>query len=139
MLSQVVYISCATNPLGEAELAQMLREARERNQKNEITGLLLYRNGDFMQVIEGPHKSVRELLEKILRDPRHARVRILREGPLAERQFADWTMGFKTVPDSAVRQLSGYSRFLEEPLAGEFFAEHPDHALQFLQMMRDTG
>ncbi|HWF37906.1 MAG TPA: BLUF domain-containing protein [Candidatus Acidoferrales bacterium] len=54
-----------------------------------VTGMLLYKDGCFMQVLEGNEEAVIDLAEKIQRDPRHKNMMTLYQGDSPERQFAD--------------------------------------------------
>ncbi len=66
----LVYVSAATHPLDKADLLQMLKEARERNQQLGVTGLLLYKDGDFTQLLEGDKATVKALFQDSIRkDP----------------------------------------------------------------------
>ena len=48
----------------------MLTEARERNQQLGVTGLLLYKDGDFIQLLEGDKATVKALFQDSIRkDP----------------------------------------------------------------------
>jgi len=96
-LTSLVYTSTASAPFRETALAHLLEESRERNAAQEITGMLLYRDERFIQVLEGPAHAVRRLAETIGRDRRHHDMRILLEEPLDSRRFADWTMGYRTL------------------------------------------
>ena len=74
------YCSTGTQAFTESELLELLTHSRDNNAKLSLTGMLLYKNNDFMQVLEGPEPAVRKLLERINRDPRHKRVQKLIEG-----------------------------------------------------------
>ena len=83
-------------------LNALLQQARARNAGLGITGMLIYAQpadggpGTFTQHLEGSRDAVRTLFyESILHDERHAEVRVLLEGPLAERSFAAWSMAFE--------------------------------------------
>jgi hypothetical protein len=93
-LLSVVYASVASEPFSDDDLAALLASSRDANRRVDVTGLLLHREGRFIQFLEGPERTVRELMARIGRDRRHARVRTLLEDRVEERQFADWTMGF---------------------------------------------
>ena len=97
----VAYSSVATEPFDDAMLSDLLTASRRRNQPLGVTGLLLHRRGRFIQFLEGPERAVRDLVATISRDPRHTRVRVLLDDPVAERQFSEWTMGYQTLDDDA--------------------------------------
>lgn len=91
----VVYTSAALTPFDDAALEALLRQSREANARAHITGILLARNGRFVQFLEGPEAAVRELVERISQDPRHTNVRVLLDDQRSQRQFAEWTMGYE--------------------------------------------
>ena len=77
-----------------SELEGILRKAREWNEAHEITGLLIYRfnkvfrRGNFLQIIEGPKKSILSAWERISNDPRHHTITVLEDGQFQDRNFS---------------------------------------------------
>ncbi|GAA4267547.1 BLUF domain-containing protein [Frondihabitans peucedani] len=114
MLS-LAYISTATDPMTDAELAELLVRSRAQNRRAHITGFLLYKAGRFFQFLEGPEESVRERMAVIGADPRHRNVAILLEDQPAKRQFPQWTMGFEPVDDSLVSSIPGFRETFKAP------------------------
>ncbi len=114
MLFHLGYTSTETRPLATAELLEMLEGIRATNERLDVTGLLLHREHCFFQVIEGEESVIREVYERICRDYRHQRIELLFEGPIEQREFTDWRMGFVQLDNIDVSQLPGYSRFLEQ-------------------------
>ncbi|MCC3159359.1 BLUF domain-containing protein [Hymenobacter sp. 15J16-1T3B] len=112
-LHHLVYQSSATAPFSEAELQALLRQSRAWNEAHDLTGVLLYCEGDILQVLEGPTDEVLGIFARIERDYRHRGVTKLADGPIAQRNFADWSMGFGVVTPADYRHLSGF-RPLEE-------------------------
>jgi len=135
MLS-LTYVSSATRLFSEQELIQLLKESRARNTHWDISGMLLYKDGNFMQVFEGPDEAVRQLYDNITKDPRHRDVILLREEAIDERQFPDWSMGFRNLADADLRDVPGYSDFLNEPLDSPSFQASPTRAQKLLLMFR---
>ncbi len=109
-LHHLIYESQATHPFTEAELADLLRQAREANEEKGLTGLLLYAaDGRFVQVLEGDVNEVHELyFMHISRDSRHHRLTLLADGRLDHRRFADWRMGFRPATPEALIELTGH-------------------------------
>ena len=105
----MVYQSYATVPVGEAELTRLLAQSRAYNATHGITGLLLYNDGRFVQLLEGGEAAVRAVFARITRDPRHAGVVALADGPAAHRLFAEWSMAFRAVDRAALAALTGYA------------------------------
>ncbi|MDZ8170785.1 BLUF domain-containing protein [Microbacterium xanthum] len=96
-LVSLVYVSNARAALGDPELQRILTGSRENNDRLGVTGMLLHRNGRFVQILEGPADTVHALVERIAADPRHADLRVLLDEPIDERQFTAWSMGFQPI------------------------------------------
>jgi hypothetical protein len=104
---QLVYVSSAITPFNDDALRVLLANARAANAANGVTGMLLHQAGAFLQVLEGEGLVVDQLYERISRDPRHAHIVLLTRGEIAQRNFADWSMGFVDVRGTAKR-LPGF-------------------------------
>lgn len=90
----LIYTSRSTYLIPDNELIELLTLIRERNQAAGITGMLLYRDHTFMQVLEGKKQTLVNLYRKILHDKRHNNITLLAMAPLEKRNFPDWSMGF---------------------------------------------
>ena len=105
---QLIYRSTATRLLGDEELARMVEQARINNYSQAITGVLFYAEGRFLQVLEGEEEKVEALYEYISSDSRHGEVVRIHSGPVPQRLFTHWSMGFGQVAASALARLSAY-------------------------------
>ncbi|MGI4736144.1 MAG: BLUF domain-containing protein [Janthinobacterium lividum] len=103
----VLYRSRATQSPTETDLQALLEQSRTYNAAQQITGLLLYSDGQFVQVVEGPEAEVRSLYARIQADPRHTQVVTVSDGPGPQRWFGDWHMAFGYVDAPEVYQLLG--------------------------------
>jgi len=92
--TRIIYISRSTRVFERKELHDLLEGSRIRNSEVGITGILLFKNGEFLQVLEGEIENVRALYQKIDKDPRHDDVQLVSEDPCTERSFQKWSMGF---------------------------------------------
>lgn len=137
MLS-ITYISSAAQLLSESELIALLRHIRPINERLGITGMLLYRDGNIIQTIEGPNEAVQQAFDKIQKDGRHKDVFVLLKEEINQRQFPNWSMGFHNVAGISEDALNGYSSFLKDPVAAAAFKENPEPALQLLTMFREN-
>jgi hypothetical protein len=115
-LHTILYLSSAVVKFTPEMLEELLQLSRARNAAHGITGLLLYRDGCFMQLIQGPGEAVRSLYASICRDPRHGEITTLQDEPCSQRDFPEWSMGFRDLRSPEVRNLSGFSDFLDTPL-----------------------
>lgn len=132
-MHQVIYSSAATAPFSERDLATLLLRARLNNERLDITGLLLYHEGSFLQVIEGDEAPLESLFLTISGDKRHNRIVKLLAREVEERHFAGWKMGFVSM-SSLAHTLPGFSDFLRH--RGELDAE-ADAANRVLSAFRD--
>ena len=124
MLS-IVYSSTAERSFDDVDLAQLLAQSRATNTAHGLTGLLVHRQGRFLQLIEGEEADVRERMAAILADDRHGRIAILMEERIAERQFPDWTMGMAKYDARVAERIPGYRDTFDD-LEGE----RPDDAIR---------
>ena len=104
----IVYTSVATEPMHEEELRGILEQARASNHRTRVTGLLLYSDGQILQVLEGEQAEVENLYEKIQRDSRHTHVATVEAGFSEHRIFPDWSMGFGVAAGPEYARLAGY-------------------------------
>ncbi len=135
-LFSLIYVSSAVELFSATDLAALLACCRRNNTAAGVTGMLLYKKGNFMQALEGEEETVRQLHAKIQRDPRHRGLITLSEHAIPERQFADWSMGFRNLTDPALRSLPGYNEFLNVPLDDEQFTARPSRARRLLTTFR---
>jgi hypothetical protein len=134
----LVYVSMAVIPFSNLQLIELLQKSRENNEGLGITGMLLYKDGNFMQVLEGEEDSVLALKAKIAGDPRHRDMAILLAGPVRRREFSDSAMGFANLNSPDVLSISGYSPFLRTPLTREAFADHPAASKELLLLFKNS-
>jgi len=121
-LFQIVYTSTAAGSLGRAELVELLKRSVQRNTRAGITGILLYKDSCFMQVLEGEESVLIPLFSRICRDPRHHHVIPLIHEPIEQRHFPNSAMAFRDLDSAEFRDLPGYSEFLNTPVNGELHA-----------------
>lgn len=90
----IVYTSVSTTPESKIEhtLKNISDTAETNNEIREITGVLFYDHGRFLQAIEGEKDAVTRLHETIAKDNRHKGVKILINEPVSTRSFPDWHM-----------------------------------------------
>ena len=133
---QLVYVSSAKVPFDTPALLDLLAVARRNNPRSGITGQLLYKDGNFMQLIEGEEVAVRALFARIERDPRHGGVIVLLDHVVPEREFSDWSMAFRALDADTAREVPGYVRFEHRPLTAAAFAAKPSEAQALLRLFR---
>lgn len=108
---RVIYLSSAVNSMNEFELDDLLQKSRATNLSNNISGVLLHIDGDFLQVLEGEKQNVMALFEKIKHDPRHQSILTVIEGKIQNRQFIDWSMGYKSTKYQEINKIEDLENF----------------------------
>ena len=103
-----MYVSYAAQPLSNADLTRLLENSRKNNQDKNITGMLMYIDGKFIQVLEGAKVDINDIYDIILSDPRHKKVSKIIEGRTIRRNFENWTMGFKSMTGEETDENSGF-------------------------------
>lgn len=135
-LISLVYVSFASHPMTDEELQAILAEARDFNKPNNITGMLLYRDGFFIQALEGEAEVVEPLYNGISKDERHKNVLLVYKNTITERSFSDWSMGFNKIEAGDGGDLPGFTDFLAKPSA-EYFTDHPSRATVLLESFKN--
>lgn len=110
-LIQLIYVSSSTKEMSEKELASILKVSIKHNQKCEITGMLLYGRGRFIQVLEGESTHIDELMKRIIADPRHHSVSVDERHIIHSRDFPNWSMGIHVVSDTEILSNQNYVDF----------------------------
>ena len=95
LLHTITYTSAAVTEPSIEQIDHLLRKARERNQREGVTGVLLYADGTFHQYIEGPPEGLLRVYDAILRDPLHHHIFEMVREPIARREFHHWAMGYR--------------------------------------------
>jgi hypothetical protein len=114
-LISLIYASRSTECFHEHEIPDLLQQARMANARQEITGMLLYISGSFLQVLEGHPEMVDAVFRRILNDNRHTQVTLLARESISERAFEGWTMMHKTLDPTEASELIGEIDYLLWP------------------------
>lgn len=99
----------------------MLIRFRKNNETNHITGMMLFSEGYFLQVLEGEDGNIDTLIRKIKKDSHHHSLVQIAEESIMERSFGKWSMSFKAVTPETFKDLKGYIN----PWDPDFLAELP--------------
>jgi len=134
----LIYVSTARKLLNDQELLDILRASRENNEETDITGMLLYKGGNFMQVLEGPEEKVMALYETIRKDDRHKDAHILSKETITARQFPSWEMAFYNFDNPEIKNEPGFSEFLHDEFTADVYAQNPRRAYIMLITFRDN-
>lgn len=102
MLSQLVYVSNRKSNCTQEEIDKILASCKKNNPSLEITGVLLYSDTKFIQLVEGDAKVIMSLYDKIKLDPRHSNPMMISYGTIQEKSFPSWHMGTKKIAGNEI-------------------------------------
>jgi hypothetical protein len=103
-LHLIIYISKAEIAPGEINktIEEICQVARRENGKRNITGIIFYENGYFVQALEGSKEVLDQLMTNIQADSRHSQVKILVNKAVNRRIFPDWAMRGLSLADHSL-------------------------------------
>lgn len=97
MLSQLVYVSNRKPNCTQEEIDKIVESCKKNNPGLNITGVLLYSDTKFIQLVEGEANTITALYDKIKKDVRHSNPIMISYNAIKERAFPSWHMGTKQV------------------------------------------
>jgi len=90
----LIYVSRAEENVDYPEILDILTHSWKYNHNSYISGMLLYDNGYFMQLIQGPIATIDKLYARIANDTRHTDIKLIGEELLHQRDCTGWGIGF---------------------------------------------
>ena len=111
-MSTIVYISNAIQLFEEEELEELFVLTKSTNTLKDITGILFYRDGTFMQILEGRKSEIEELFERIQQDARHNNITKILKRNVDERLFTSYQTGFSVFKN--YKELDRLESFLKQ-------------------------
>lgn len=117
-------------------LAELLNQSRKINKLENITGVLLYKDGSFAQILEGRADNVDKIYRRIKRDTRHVNVKLLYRDFIDRRDFPDWTMGFQNLDAPDFKPPEGFTDFMRHDYPLQKFIEDPSRARKLMLFFR---
>jgi hypothetical protein len=135
-LRTIIYVSSAAWLLNDDELEALLVDAQTHNALHDITGVLIYGQGNFMQCIEGPVDAIELVFKRILTSRQHRDIITLMDEPIASRGFGQWHMGLAHGSDSDLLRLaSAQWHAVQGAVQAQVAALPPCLGMQLLQHM----
>jgi hypothetical protein len=98
----LTYVSSASSRFIEGDFERLAAVSADNNQRDGITGALLFKEGTFMQVLEGDEAVVCRTFARIASDPRHQGLITLLRGDIPERQFPEFSMRVEEISATSV-------------------------------------
>ncbi|MCB0301208.1 MAG: BLUF domain-containing protein [Calditrichaeota bacterium] len=138
-LYTLIYVSSAFQKMSEPELLEILEKSRLNNSQRNITGMLLYHDGNFLQILEGPKNALQQLRATIEADPRHKDFLVLFEREVKERAFPDWSMGFRVLNADDIKEIPGFSDFMNPDTEKPDYMQTPNYIYKMLDWFRENS
>lgn len=132
-LLQIIYASELIGS-NESELGTILSASLRNNEKNDVTGMLVYTKGRFLQVLEGEKENVLATYQRISKDPRHQKIVLLLKDEIESRDFKHWNMGFKELLDSDLENFPICTEYFNSKLSDIDISTRPSVALEILKV-----
>lgn len=126
------YICASAGTPSEEDLIALLEQSRARNRTLNITGMLLFAEDTYLQVLEGEKADVHKVFDSIKSDPRAKRIITLVEQNVSRREFPNWSMGFENLSNKKHTQLSGFSEIFEGKVDPRFASRKASIAVDLL-------
>ncbi|MAP54724.1 BLUF domain-containing protein [Altibacter sp.] len=105
----ICYLSNKVPHLDLKDIEELFETTQRKNHSLNITGILLYLDGNFLQVLEGKKEVIGPLFDLIKEDSRHASIFVILDKSIEERTFSDYKSGFSVVKNkSDLNNLKDY-------------------------------
>jgi hypothetical protein len=134
----LVYVSTAVRKFTPEELKTLLTQCRRDNTAQDISGMLLYKDGNIIQLLEGDKELVTRLYHKIERDPRHRGSLVLLQSETDQRSFEDWSMAFRDLDDPAVKALPGFNALMNDSAENPALFRDPTRVQKLLNYFKQS-
>lgn len=136
---RLIYVSSATREMDEEDLISLLEQSRDRNKRQNVTGMLLYARENFFQVLEGDEHDVDQIYESILNDDRNKGNIVILKQDISMRSFPEWSMGFRHLTSEDKANIEGYTEFLDRQMKPEEFTTIPDKVITLLYQFKKNN
>ena len=115
MIKTICYISDSLEHESMDKLKALYTKAKANNLTHNITGILIYKNQNFLQVLEGEEMKVNETFSKIKSDSRHKNIFKVINTSIDQRIFEDYNFGFTIIDNKrGLKNLNEYLEWLKE-------------------------
>ena len=114
-LVQLAYVSSPRDGITATDVDEIVKSSTRNNSEIGVTGLLIWRENQFFQVLEGPELAVDILLRHIREDSRHSNLKVIFRKYITKRKFGSWSMGQATPSAKTGSDLKTLEAVLTNP------------------------
>ena len=131
-IHRLTYVSRSVRLMNDSDFDTFLEQIRPKNKSFDVTGLLLYKDKTFLQVLEGKAENIDTIFQKIEQDPRHFKIKLLEHSqPCEKRFFPNWSMGFFSL-DNTVSTSPQFVNFFDPEYTLASHSQNHDQLVQLL-------
>ena len=112
MKHTVCYISNKSEHVNKKDIQEIFETTQKNNKSRNITGILLYLENSFFQVLEGDRQELVAVFNTIEMDDRHENIFVVIDKPIDKQTFKDYKSGFSIVKNS--EDLQNLNKYLNE-------------------------
>ena len=107
-------ISSCKNDVTPKELNELFSKTMQNNKNQGVTGILIFKNNLFFQILEGQKETLAQLFTKIIEDSRHSHIIKIIDHAIEERAFNDYETGFEIIDNTEkIKKLKQYINWLK--------------------------
>jgi RecJ-like exonuclease len=111
----ICYVSTAASGISDDEIEDLLKLSSTNNNRDQITGILLFSNGNFFQVLEGEKQVITEVFEKIKQDRRHRNLISIFKKEIENYQFTTYEEEFLSLDTTYDgEKINYYASYIEK-------------------------
>ena len=106
-LMSICYRSVVSADMQVNDILHIVETAQNRNAARNVTGVLFYEHGRFLQWIEGTDQSLAEVMQAIRNAKGHTSIEIISMEKIAARRYSEWHMQLScSEADAALLSIS---------------------------------
>lgn len=133
-----VYLSRASNDFNENDIESIVEVSRRNNTRDGVTGMLLYKDRRFLQILEGDELTVKRIAARIELDGRHDELTVIFNGTMP-RLFSDWSMGYANLNTDLFKNHPAVLDYFRKTWCAESFQSAQTRVRRLLLNMRHTA
>ena len=111
----------ASRQFSSSDIKEIVKQLSVRNSQYGLTGILIYNNGEFYQILEGEEETIQKMRDEIIHDSLHGSVHVIWEGQIQDRGYTNWGLspsmmgefGLETIYAEKGSNVSTSQRLLE--------------------------
>ncbi len=95
----ISYVSTVHPQVSNYDIAKLMDFIKTNNNILNITGILIYSDGNFFQILEGEKFLIKMLFDKIKKDVRHYNIIKMLDKEIKVNSFSEYNSSFTVISD----------------------------------------